>query len=211
MEVIIRPGTDRELARVFELQERSIRAFYSQFHTSEQVAELVETQKVGVCDRQEFWVVAEAAGEIVGFASVASGCHSININAVYVDPNWMKRGVGRQLVQSLENIARKNSYPSISVIADLNTSGFYQNLGFEVVKEYSYRLKTQEPLLCHILAKPLPVAIPADASTSRHRSKFEFYQFLSLILVAFSLYWLLDRSASRSPNPTTSTTPSFHR
>jgi N-acetylglutamate synthase-like GNAT family acetyltransferase len=204
MQVIIRPGTDHELSQVLKLQERSIRAFYGQFHTSGQVAELVKTQKVGVCDRKGFWVVAEADGAIIGFASMAHDCCSIS--AVYVDPNWMKRGVGKQLVQSLENIARENSCSSLSVTADLNTSGFYQKLGFKVVKKYRYPLEAQAPLPCHILAKPLLVAAPAASSRGGCSPSFEFYQFLSLTIIVLSLYWMLGRSASRSPNPTTPTT-----
>jgi N-acetylglutamate synthase-like GNAT family acetyltransferase len=204
MQVIVRPGTDRELSQVFELQERSIRTFYSQFYTAGQVAELVKTQKVGICDGQESWVVAEAAGEIIGFASMSNSYD--NINAVYVDPNWVKCGIGRQLVQSLENIAQENSCPSISVTADLNTSGFYQKLGFKVVEEYSYPLEAQEPLLCHILTKPLLIRAPAATTTPGCMPRLTFYQFSSLLIIALGLYWMVSRSAVRSPSPTTATT-----
>jgi putative acetyltransferase len=153
MQLLIRPGAEHELQQLCDLQSLSIRAFYQAAYTPEQTETLIKTQNKGICHRKRFLMVAEVAGEIVGFATLSR--QVFHIDAVYVHPNWMRRGIGQQLVVALETIAQQQQYPKLIVTAALHTTGFYQAQGFQVVGEYDYPLEQQQPLPCHLLEKSL--------------------------------------------------------
>ena len=52
-----------------------------------------------------------------------------------VKENYRKQGIGRYLMNDLENIAKKNNRSHIILNARENAVIFYENLGYEVVKE----------------------------------------------------------------------------
>ncbi|WP_159077162.1 GNAT family N-acetyltransferase [Halococcoides cellulosivorans] len=84
-------------------------------------------------DGDEYEVrVAERAGAIVGYAVLnrASG----TIDAVFVDPDHARSGVGRQLVGVLETTASVAGLDTLSVAASLNARAFYADLGYEPIE-----------------------------------------------------------------------------
>jgi putative acetyltransferase len=72
--------------------------------------------------------VAECGDEVVGFAALdpSSGV----IQALYVDPEHVGRGVGRALLSDLEAEARRTGLPRVYVEATLNSVAFYQARGY---------------------------------------------------------------------------------
>src|SRR5918992_6225100 len=54
---------------------------------------------VGVAENLERFVVAEAAGELVGVAGLEVCCNNALLRSTAVDAGWRGRGVGRQLVE----------------------------------------------------------------------------------------------------------------
>jgi ribosomal protein S18 acetylase RimI-like enzyme len=85
-------------------------------------------------------VAVDAAGRRLGFSTVlpvhADRCE---LDDLFVEPEWMRRGVGRALVDDLATRAHTAGASYVDVIANPNALGFYRRLGFHVTDETSTR------------------------------------------------------------------------
>jgi len=73
---------------------------------------------------------AVAEGEIVGFASWLGAGDAFEIEDLFVEPGWMRRGIGR-----------------VEVTANPHALAFYEKAGFVVYREVVTRFKTA-PRMC---------------------------------------------------------------
>jgi GNAT superfamily N-acetyltransferase len=77
--------------------------------------------------------VAESDGVVVGFAAVvARPDGGAELDALFVEPQIWKRGIGRQLVDHLADVARERSAGFLHVIGNPHAEGFYVSCGFHV-------------------------------------------------------------------------------
>jgi GNAT superfamily N-acetyltransferase len=93
-----------------------------------------------------FALVAEAAGEVVGFAlwflnfSTWEGVHGIYLEDLYVRPEHRGAGLGKALLRSLAGIAVARGYARFEwSVLDWNTPAveFYRSLGAEAMDEWT--------------------------------------------------------------------------
>lgn len=91
--------------------------------------------------KNSIWIVAEISNKIVGFGqySIADG----EIYQINVSPDNLKQGIGKRIYDYMENDFRKNGVKEISLNSTLNAVGFYQELGFKIVKELDFKLKKE--------------------------------------------------------------------
>lgn len=80
--------------------------------------------------------VAERAGVIAGFAVLleADG-GSCELDGLFVEPQLMRSGVGRALVEDAKQIARERGAERIDVIANPQAEAFYRAVGFTYAGE----------------------------------------------------------------------------
>jgi len=80
--------------------------------------------------------VAERAGQIVGFAVLfeprAGRCE---LDGLFVDPVWMRKGIGRELIDDVKRMARARGATGIEVDANSQAVAFYESVGFVQVGE----------------------------------------------------------------------------
>jgi len=75
--------------------------------------------------------VAEQDGAIVGFSALLDpGSGACELDALFVEPDWMGTGVGRRLIDDARRIAREHGATRIDVIANPQAVAFYDRLGF---------------------------------------------------------------------------------
>ncbi len=77
--------------------------------------------------KREF-IVAERDGEIVGTATLERN----NVGGVYVDPNYINRGIGKRLMKEIENIALSRGIEKLEFGATITSAGFYMKLGYDL-------------------------------------------------------------------------------
>jgi GNAT superfamily N-acetyltransferase len=84
--------------------------------------------------------VAEQSGAIVGFAVLLerSG-DACELDGLFVEPDRMRTGVGRRLVEDAERIARERGATRIDVVANPQAVAFYVALGFTATGETQTR------------------------------------------------------------------------
>ena len=69
-------------------------------------------------------------GGIAGFATWLPGQDAIEIEDLFVDPDWMGQGIGRALVLDLIAIARSRGARRVEVTANQHARAFYEKAGF---------------------------------------------------------------------------------
>ena len=80
---------------------------------------------------------AIAGDRVVGFASwlAAAAANVVEVEDLFVDPGWMRRGIGTALVLDLIEIARDAGARRAEVTANQHALAFYQSVGFTVDHE----------------------------------------------------------------------------
>ena len=74
--------------------------------------------------------VADAGGRVVGFATWLGTGDVTEIEDLFVDPDWMRRGVGRALVQDLVALAQRQGVRRVEVTGNPQARAFYESAGF---------------------------------------------------------------------------------
>jgi GNAT superfamily N-acetyltransferase len=82
---------------------------------------------------------AAADHGIVGFATWLSVEDGFEIEDLFVDPGWMRQGIGRALVLDLIAIARGHGVRRVEVTANRHALAFYGKVGFAVGREVKTR------------------------------------------------------------------------
>jgi len=77
----------------------------------------------------ETFLVAEADGVVVGFAAWMED----ELKALFIHPDWQRRGIGDQLARECLKRAASTGHPISRVIAVLGAETFYARFGFRVV------------------------------------------------------------------------------
>lgn len=78
------------------------------------------------------WVrVCKSDGRIVGYATlIARDAESMELEDLFVDPDHMRRGIGRALMLDAVATARRRGARRIVVTANPNAMAFYAAVGF---------------------------------------------------------------------------------
>jgi GNAT superfamily N-acetyltransferase len=76
-------------------------------------------------------VAMAADGTVVGFiTSLSRDASTLEIEDLFVDPDWMRRGVARCLLADLVETVRLAGIARIEVTANPHADGFYRGAGF---------------------------------------------------------------------------------
>jgi GNAT superfamily N-acetyltransferase len=67
---------------------------------------------------------------VVGFVTTEVREESVELIDLFVDPAWMRHGIGRQLIRVAASTARLQGWTVITVIANGHAMEFYESVGF---------------------------------------------------------------------------------
>ena len=74
--------------------------------------------------------VAEEDGSVVGFATWAEAGGTIELEDLFVDPGWRRRGIATALVSHVVDVLRARGVQCLEVTANPHAQGFYTAAGF---------------------------------------------------------------------------------
>jgi GNAT superfamily N-acetyltransferase len=74
--------------------------------------------------------VAEEDGSLVGFATWNEVGGIIELDDLFVDPGWMRRGIATALVDRIADVLRARGAGRLEVNANPHALGFYRAAGF---------------------------------------------------------------------------------
>ena len=73
--------------------------------------------------------VAEVDGAVAGFCSLAPRGEEVQLDLMYVEPSFIGRGVGRMLLRSALDAARRSGHARVLVESDPFAEPFYLRMG----------------------------------------------------------------------------------
>ncbi len=103
--------------------------------------------------RNSDFYVAEEDGAVIGFGTLNR--QQNEIEAVYVSPEVVRRGVGSAILRRLEERARDVGLKSLKMDASLNAVPFYRSAGYESQTEKKHRLASGIEIACVLMTKEL--------------------------------------------------------
>lgn len=99
----------------------------------------------GIAAGRTLVAVADPSGDdrVVGFATVAPGeDDGPELEDLFVDPAWRRRGIARQLVRRIVDTARESGHRRLWVTGNPHALAFYLAAGFVQVDQISTTLGT---------------------------------------------------------------------
>ncbi|HVU00891.1 MAG TPA: GNAT family N-acetyltransferase [Polyangiaceae bacterium] len=153
--MLIRRATHGDGAGIARVHVAAIRETCSSAYSAEEIQAWSsglgpDSYARGIETRDLF--VAEVATEVVGFAQLNP--RTGEVDAVYVHPASMGRGVGKALVQRLERAAAERGIELLFLDSSLNAAPFYSACGFRSEGRGTRRLaRAQIDLACERMTK----------------------------------------------------------
>jgi GNAT superfamily N-acetyltransferase len=86
---------------------------------------------------EERFLVATVDGHVAGTGMI--DLTTGKIDAIFVHPAYMKRGIGAAMMRHLETLARSREIQELKLDSTLNAAPFYRSLGFEGEEITPYR------------------------------------------------------------------------
>lgn len=164
-QMIIRLATQQDKETLWTIQIQAIRRMGLSHYSPEQVeawaggsapdeshSRAIERHTTSIESGLTF-VAEEADGAVVGFAALDSV--SGEVSAVYVHPDYARRGIGRRLIEVIEQEARRLGLPDLHLRASLNAVKFYETVGFEYGTEMTHCFRSGVQIPCVIMTKTL--------------------------------------------------------
>ncbi|BAY08740.1 GNAT family N-acetyltransferase [Calothrix sp. NIES-2098] len=152
MDVQIRLSKPEDLENILKLQAESLSALSPNYNLS-QIKSLIKSQRLARLQLNEIVVVAEYQNEIIGFACLLN--QQSRIGGIYVHPNFVRQGIGTQILSFIEEIAIQNKYKVIDVISSLSSVKFYQANGYQIIGESGFYCENNVWIDCVNLDKQL--------------------------------------------------------
>jgi GNAT superfamily N-acetyltransferase len=131
--VSIRPGAAPDVAALREVYRRASLANEGDRELLTAHPELLDWSDLAL--QQGRTRVAVADGRVAGFATILFTAASAEVEDLFVDPDWMRRGIGRALVEEIGVLARTAGWQFIEVDANPHALSFYTRVGFVAVGE----------------------------------------------------------------------------
>lgn len=153
--ITIRRATLRDRESIWNVHIRAIqevcKSHYSQKEIEDWSEVLRPTRYNEPIKRGSFYVAVDD-NVIIGFGNLNQD--SGEIEAVYVAPEYVRRGVGSGILQALESVARDAGLTRLYLSSSLNAVQFYENAGYRRQKQRRYLLPC-EMVACLPMAKEL--------------------------------------------------------
>ena len=175
MTIQLRLATIEDIPALDQLMRRSIRALSAGYYTERQI-EISLVHVFGI-DTQLIadgtYFVAEAEGRIVGCGGwskrstlyggdqTKEGADSLldpvieaaRIRAFFVDPDFARRGIGRQIIEACEAAARAAGFRKLELGATLPGVPLYVAMGYQPIERVEHPMPEGEVLPLVIMGK----------------------------------------------------------
>jgi len=158
-----RPATRRDAASIWGVRTRAIEAIPRSFYDAQKIARWAKTGMPDAFERvivELDAVVAELDRQMIGWGLLAQNVS--RIEAVFVDPDFQRRGITSRILATLEDLARSAGLRSLTLSSTLNAVPFYESAGFERRGRTKYCHPDGFELGCIVMFKELDTEARPD-------------------------------------------------
>ena len=97
--------------------------------------------------KDKYFIVAVQDNQVVGTGALKDN----ELRSIFVDPFYQNEGVGRIIVQHLEQYALSKGYTSIFLESSITAVRFYEKLGYYKIKEETIIWLEENVLTIHMI------------------------------------------------------------
>jgi GNAT superfamily N-acetyltransferase len=154
----IRNAKDDDRFKIYDLHINSIKHYCSAFYSEEAITawlELKSPEEYKSLSSNKIIIVAEKDNEIVGFGLI--NLNKKSIDSLYLKPHMAGKGIGKLLLQKLEEIAQQNQIERLKLCATLNAVKFYHQRGYKGEVKSLFKLSSGVNLSCVEMTKQLTI------------------------------------------------------
>lgn len=154
--ITIRRATRADLEATCAAHRAAIEVTCRSHYSAQEIAAWAGPLKHSVYEpalRERQMLVAEVSGAVAGLGIL--DLRRASVDAVYVSPAHQGRGIGAQLLATLEGLARGHLIGRLRLIATLNGVGFYEQHGYRRLGETTHRVSDGIHLACVRMEKDL--------------------------------------------------------
>jgi GNAT superfamily N-acetyltransferase len=119
----VEPGDAAAMADVFRRASLANEGDREALHSHPEVLEIEAPALSGS-------TVAAVDGTVIGFIRLVHGDGTAELEDLFTDPDWMRRGVATDLVRHEADAARRAGIARIDLTANLHALAFYESVGF---------------------------------------------------------------------------------
>jgi GNAT superfamily N-acetyltransferase len=153
----IRRATSADCAPIWAVHTRAIRHSCATHYAPEDIAawsgRMTPAAYAEPLLTRSMFVAEHDDGRIAGFAQLdpVEG----TVEAVYVDPDFGRQGIGRALMAAIEQEALRLRLPRLVLVASLNAVAFYEALGFVVEADVRHAIGGDHRIAAKLMSKRL--------------------------------------------------------
>lgn len=128
----IRKGKKEDAKEISNLIKRSILATHTEVYPKDEIdhkMSIYSVERVKEYMEKGEYFVAEEDGKIMGCVLAKED----DMRSLYIDPKYMRKGLGTQLAQIAEDCIRNNGYDFVNIWASLVSVDFYAKRGYEIL------------------------------------------------------------------------------
>ena len=153
--ISIRRARQEDRGAIWHVHTRAIREVCKSHYSERELQIWTDVLKPGRYEDQirkgPFYVAVER-GSIIGFGNLNQ--KSGEIEALYVHPDHVGRGVGMRILQALENVALDAGLKLLRLSSSLNAVRFYEMAGYKPQQQKRWLLPS-EMVVCVSMIKEL--------------------------------------------------------
>jgi N-acetylglutamate synthase-like GNAT family acetyltransferase len=153
--ITIRRAKQVDKGAIWQVHVRAIKEVCKTHYSERELKMWTEVLKPDRYEEQigkgPFYVAVEDE-TIIGFGNLNK--KSGEIEALYVDPEHLRQGVGIKILQALENEALDSGLKRLCLTSSLNAVGFYEMAGYRPQRQKRWLLPS-EMVVCVTMTKEL--------------------------------------------------------
>lgn len=148
MTLIVRRAMSADAVRIRNVHVASIRGLCARDYTPAQIRAWSSNKRPGNARRSmaegEAMFLALVGVRTAGFA----GFKDREVRAVYVHPQFARRGVGTALLAALERTARRRGVRCLRLSSSVTAAPFYRAMGYATVRKGTFTLRDGTRIAC---------------------------------------------------------------
>jgi putative acetyltransferase len=154
--LIIRIAKQEDSEEIWRIHTSAVREISDSHYTAQEIkvwadAEKPEHFKESI--RNNEFYVAEENGSVIGFGILT---RNGGIEGIYVKPDVVRRGVGKEILKKLEGRARELDLTTLHLDSSLNAVPFYERAGYEQQQQQAkHSLASGDEMACVRMIKEL--------------------------------------------------------
>ncbi|MGB2925275.1 MAG: GNAT family N-acetyltransferase [Limnothrix sp.] len=160
MKLLFRFAEPKDLPNILQLQALSLRVLLAPTVADEVLDNLITQQHIEREKRDELILVALCNHDFIGFIALRTA--QSQISGLFVHPDFVRQGIGTELITAAAEIMRVKKQRKLLVMASEYAKPFYKKMGFKTLRRSYLFVKRRQKIRVFWMRKELQELTPEE-------------------------------------------------